>query len=604
MIIARRSLISLAIVSVVLFLLVPFIAGPVSGNTAFNTSVLSQAVITAIMVISLNLVMGVTGLLSLVQTGLLAVGAYALGYFSIHLGINPLYVIPISMVISALLAWVMVLVSGRAQELYFGLITLAFSLAIITVAQQWTPVTGGFIGLNNLPKATWQGVPISKLGFYTILVVLLLLVYVVQRNTILSPTGRAMQAVRISPATAQSLAIKPHRIRVFAFVLGGAIAGLGGALYAMNLGSISPGAGALSSSLVLFIALFLGGLGSIYGPILGVMFLTLAQVVIRGQGPYQDLILGVLLLICMFTIPLGVVGAWNKSRFAVPPKLPTADHDRALRVTPPVIDNWAFRVHHTEESLLAGRNLSRSFGGVDAVRNVSIELHPGQIHGVIGPNGAGKSTLVNCLTGFDCPSSGSVLLRGVAMPPDATAFAAGGVARVFQIPHVLEDLAVIDNVLVGLDARQKSSWIAGVLRLPNYRRSERAKRQEALRLLTDFGIAKLAAQPANSCSHGQKRLLEIVRAVASEPDILILDEPATGLTGNELANLKNLIATLRERGVAVLLIEHNVDFVFSLSDQITVLHLGEVLISDSPTAVRSSKAVQEAYLVGSVSGDE
>lgn len=604
MIIIRRSLISLAVVSVTLFLLVPFIAGPVSGNTAFNTSVLSQAVITAIMVVSLNLVMGVTGLLSLVQTGLLAVGAYALGYFSIHLGVNPLLVIPISMIVSAVLAWIMVLVSGRAQELYFGLITLAFSLAIITVAQQWTPVTGGFIGLNNLPKATWQGVPISKLGFYTILVVVLLIVYVVQRNTILSPTGRAMQAVRISPATAQSLAIKPQRVRIFAFILGGAIAGLGGALYAMNLGSISPGAGALSSSLVLFIALFLGGLGSIYGPILGVMFLTLAQVIIRGQGPYQDLILGVLLLICMFTIPLGVVGAWNKSRFAIPPKLPELNHDHASRITPPLTDKKAFHVHHAGEPLLSGRNVSRSFGGVDAVRSVSIDLQAGQIHGVIGPNGAGKSTLVNCLTGFDRPSSGTVLLRGLAMPADATAFAVGGVARVFQIPHVLEDLAVIDNVLVGLDSRQKTSWASGVLRLPKFRSSERAKRQEALRLLAESGIADLAAQPANTCSHGQKRLLEIVRAVASEPDILILDEPATGLTGSELANLSALISVLRDRGVAVLLIEHNVDFVFNLSDQITVLHLGEVLISDTPTAVRSSKAVQEAYLVGSVSGDE
>jgi len=593
---ARRAVIALSLLAVTLFLLFPFFGGGISTNTDFNTSVLSQAVITAVIVISLNLVMGVTGLLTLVQTGMLSVGGYALGYVSLRHEVNPLYIIPISMIAAAFLSWILILISGRAMDLYFGLITLAFSLALVTIAQQWTPVTGGFIGMNNIPTPHVNGERMPKVAVYAIFLAILIVVFIVQRNLMLSPRGRAMEAVRISPATAQSLSISPRKIRTFAFVFGGAIAGLGGAMYAINLRSISPAAGGLSSSLVLFIALFLGGLGTVIGPLIGVMLLTITQVAIRGQGPYQDLILGLLLLLSMFTIPLGVVGSWNKSRFAIPRKLPELAHE--IHADGILLEKQKINESNRGNVVLESDAVSRNFGGVNAVSDVNFKLTAGQVHGIIGPNGAGKSTLVNCLTGFDTPNSGNVLLRGKKMPADPIAFATSGVARVFQIPHVLDNLSVIDNVLVGIDSRKPTSWLAALIRLPKFRKAEAKKRNEALRLLSEAGIADLAAKPASICSHGQKRLLEIVRAVATHPDILILDEPATGLTGTELTMLSTLISNLRGTGVAVLLIEHNVDFVFQLSDQITVLHLGKVLISAAPAEVRASKAVQDAYLVG------
>ncbi|MWK38359.1 ATP-binding cassette domain-containing protein [Actinomadura sp. J1-007] len=245
---------------------------------------------------------------------------------------------------------------------------------------------------------------------------------------------------------------------------------------------------------------------------------------------------------------------------------------------------------------LEGRGLVKHFGGVKAVDGVDISVGSGTVHGIIGPNGSGKSTTVSCLTRFHQVDDGEVLVFGETAARHPWAVPSQGVIRVFQIPHLFEQQSVLDNVLTGRRRRESYGWLAAVLRLPAYRRQDRAGRAEGRALLEFAGLAGRADRLAGSLSHGQKRLLEVVRAAASGPRVLILDEPATGLTRTEIAALARLCRGFRDAGLAVVLIEHNVEFVMDVCDQITVIDSGTVIASGAPDHVRGHPAVLEAYL--------
>lgn len=398
-------------------------------------------------------------------------------------------------------------------------------------------------------------------------------------------------ALRESPDTATALGISPnvHRIKIFA--VSGALAGLAGGLLSMQLGYAMSEIGDLNSGLIFFVGLFLGGIATLAGPIIGVAVVATIAFSIRGTAQYNTLVLGSLLLLCMIVLPRGVVGTYRASRYGSP---------RVRDVDPAEIDSYHLDITVKDvvkdQVLLESHDLAKYFGGVHAVDGLSIAFKSGEVHGIIGPNGSGKSTLISCLTGYFPLTGGSVEILGEPAPRKSFLIARLGITRVFQIPHLFERVSVLDNVLTGMYRRDRYSIFDAIFRTRRYRKANGRSIEEAKALLSLVGLLDKQDLTAGSISHGQKRLLEVIRAVATEPKILILDEPATGLRHDELVVLKDLIIRLAKDGMSVVLIEHNVDFLMNLADVVTVIESGKVIAVGTPTEVQKDEKVLDAYL--------
>ncbi|MEO7132336.1 MAG: branched-chain amino acid ABC transporter ATP-binding protein/permease [Dermatophilaceae bacterium] len=592
----RWGLLVLSAAVFVVLLLWPRITDFYSYNAAYYNGVVASAAIMAILTISLNLSMGYGGLLSLMQTGLQLLGGYSVALIATKAGLPWIVGLLGAVLLGAIFSLLVISISLRATYLYFGMITLAADLILVEAGRAWTDVTGGVVGISGI-HATWGGEVMPKEVFYYVVIGCLALVYVFQRNLVKSGVGREAMAVRESPETASAMGIWPARTKVTVFVLAGGIGGLSGGLYSLQLGFVNPDIGLLDNGLIFFVGLFLGGIATLVGPLIGVGAVALLMELIKDQARYTTLILGLVLLACMMVIPRGIVGTWNASRFG----RDRIDDDGQSGIGPVPDSVVSVEAPADDAAALEGIGLVKHFGGVKATDGVNVRVMPGTIHGIIGPNGSGKSTLVGALTRYHRLDEGSVLIRGVEAPRTPHGVAAAGVTRVFQIPHLFERLSVVDNVVTGMRMRETYTWMGAVLRSPAYRRQTREERVEALGLLGFAGLGARAEWLAGSLSHGQKRLLEVVRAVATQPQVLILDEPATGLTADELTALAELCAALRDRGIAVLLIEHNMEFVMKLCSVITVIESGKVIAEGSPEHVRSSPAVIAAYLGPDVS---
>ncbi|WP_256839419.1 ABC transporter permease subunit [Ornithinimicrobium faecis] len=584
------GLLSLAVIAVLIAW--PNITNFYSYNDAYYNGVVASAAISAILTISLNLSMGYGGLLSMMHTGLQLLGGYAVATVALRMGLHWGLGVLAAILMGVLFSVLVISISLRATYLYFGMITLAADLILVEVGRSWDAVTGGVVGISGI-YPTQGGEVMQKTTFYYIVLAALVVVYVVQRNVVRSGAGRAAMAVRESSDTASAMGIWPARSKVTVFAIAGGIGGLAGALYSLQLGFVNPDIGLLDNGLIFFVGLFLGGIATLVGPLLGVATITLIMESIKDYARYTTLILGLVLLASMMVIPRGMVGSWNQSRLG----RDILDEDDDLGVIGEVPDSVSVvTAPENGAPALEGKGLVKHFGGVKAVDGIDLHLMPETIHGIIGPNGSGKSTLVSCLTRYHRLDDGEVMIGGQAAPRSPHQVAAAGVTRVFQIPHLFERVSVLDNVLTGMRMRESYTWAGAVVRSPAFRRQDREHRAEARELLRFAGLGSRAEWSAAALSHGQKRLLEVVRAVATQPRVLILDEPATGLTSSELVALADLCRALRDRGIAVLLIEHNIEFVMGLCSEITVIESGRVIERGSPEMVRNSQAVIEAYL--------
>lgn len=562
-----------------------------TSNADSNLSVVIIAFTSAMLTMSLNICMGYGGLMSLAHTGMLMVGGYATGIvFTKYYTINSWLTLPVALVAGAIFSVLLISVSLRATYLYFGMITLAANLVVMELVRNGGDFTGGENGVLGISPPYIGDHPISPTAFYFVCLAILVAAYVVQRNTVLSGFGRATMSLRESSETASALGVSPSIQRIKIFAISGGMAGLAGGLLAMQSTFVSPDVGDLNGGLIFFVGLFLGGVGTLVGPLAGVALIALIDFQIRFSGAYRTLILGGILLVSMMILPRGIVGSYRASRWGEAKEHPTASEDRDESIiTTSSIDERG-------EVVLDVRDVKKHFGGIHAVDGVSLTVHAGEIHAIMGPNGSGKSTLVSCLTRYHSLTSGDVELFGKPLPKTPHAVARAGVSRVFQVPHLFDRVSVIDNVLTGMRIHERYSWLESTLRLPRYIKENRAERRQARTLLALTGLETKEDLSASNISHGQKRLLEIVRAVATRPRLLILDEPATGLTQPELETLHNLITYLAGRGIAVVLIEHNVEFLLNLADVVTVLEGGCVIAEGKPDEVRNNPAVIEAYL--------
>jgi branched-chain amino acid transport system ATP-binding protein/branched-chain amino acid transport system permease protein len=586
----NRVLIAGSLISIALLYYFPVLVKS-SSNPSFYLQVVSVAVCSAILTISLNICMGYGGLLSLMHTGMQMVGGYAIAILAVKQGWNGWLALIAAAVIGAIFAILVILISLRATYLYFGMITLAVNLIAMEAVRHGGELTGGYNGLFGVFAPGIPSGMMSAEGFYRVMITILILAYIVQRNLIFSGFGRNTMALRESSETATALGISPNMHRVKVFGVSGALAGLAGGLLSIQIGYAVADIGDLNNGLIFFVGLFLGGVGTLAGPVLGVALVAVIDFMIRGTGQYRTLVLGSILLLTMIILPRGIVGTYRASRYGSP---------RSREVMPGEADNYhldiAVKNVTKGEVLLEAKDVVKHFGGVHAVDGISVQFKAGEIHGIIGPNGSGKSTLISALTRYHELTSGSVVLHGTEADKKPFKVARNGVTRVFQIPHLFERVSVLDNVLTGMYRRDKYSIFDAIFRTPRYLKANSRSVAEAKALLSLAGMLGMEELAAGSISHGQKRLLEVIRAVATEPKILILDEPATGLTKEEMQSLTSLIRTLAAGGMCVVLIEHNVAFLMDLADIVTVIQSGKVIAEGTPQEVQKNERVLEAYL--------
>jgi len=563
----------------------------VSPNPYF-INLAQDAAIVAIGAIGLNILLGLSGQLSLGQAGFLALGAYGSGVLSTNYGWPLWATLPVSLSLSALAGGVIGLVALRTRTHYLAMVTLAFGYIVEILSQRWVGITGGSMGLIGVPQLNFGDFGNGATYFFWAVAAALLLVQMMNDYAMRSRFGRSLHAIKESESFALTVGIDAARWRSLVFVVSAVTAGLSGFFFAHQAGYVSSDAFGLDRSIALLIAVVIGGLGSAYGPLLGAIILVMLNQLTAGLYEISYYIFGGILLVVMLFFPAGAVGAVRRLFRRSAPVHPAAAHAPAdaAQAAPGTAGGVP-----AGEPILELQDVTKSYSGVVAVSAVSLKVMPGTVHAVIGPNGAGKSTLINVISGLYQPDSGSIRFLGrdiTRLKPHRRSNL--GLTRTFQNLQLIGTLTVAENVMLGL--QRGKGFVPGWLRWLVSDTEERTDRAEALRLLRFFNIERLADSLPGDLPYGHRKLCELARALAQRPTMLFLDEPIAGLNEGEALDIMAKIRGLKALGVTVLLVEHNMSFVMELSDTVTVLDYGKKIGEGPPAAVKRDPAVIAAYL--------
>ena len=550
---------------------------------------------TAIAVIGLNILLGLSGQMSLGQAGFYAIGAYGSAITATSFG-WPLWLsMPFGLLAAGLVGVLLGLVALRTRGLYLAMATLAFGFIVEIWAQRAVDLTGGTMGLFGVPQLDFGDFRNAAAYTFWICAAALLLVQLGSDWVFSSGTGRKLRAIKESESFAQTVGLNVSLWRTAVFTASALLAGLAGILFAHQSGFVSSDAFSIRLSIALLIAAVIGGLGDTRGPLLGTAILVAIAEVIAGFHTIGLIIYGGILLAVLLLVPEGAVGMLRAAirpmrRAAHPSPIAEAGMPQAVATRPPPPGT-------RRGGSLEVVGLSKSYAGVVALRDVSFSVAPGTIHALIGPNGAGKSTLINCVAGLYRADMGSVHLgQNEVTSLSAHQRARLGLARSFQNLQLISGLTVIENVMLGLrpqagegGIRAMMRWVAG---LPH----EEQERARALAVLDALAIAHLADRTPAELPYGHRKLVELARALAQDPLVMLLDEPVAGLNLLEAQQIATALRRLRDSGKTILLVEHNMEFVMGLSDRVTVLDHGVVIADDTPLAVQGDKKVIAAYL--------
>jgi len=587
-----KKFIFAAIFIAICMLLVPFLVA-----NSFQLRVVMLFMIYALVAMGLNILVGLVSLVSLGQAGLYALGAYAVGVLSVKFGWPFFASISAAVLLATLFGIALAYPTVRVRGVYLAVVTIAFGLIVQNVVIDWREVTGGTLGISNIPRVDLGFGPLDTKGLYGLIAVVMFLAFILHHNLIYSRYGRSMRAVAQSETAARSLGINPTRQRVFAFVVSAIYAGLAGGLYAYLNRYVNPDTFSFADSIRFLLMVILGGSGTTFGPFIGAGVLTWIPNLLQAFGKWQLFVYGALLAVVIFFLPKGIVGTLGDTfkRLGRKESLKEQVAEAWPKSSASVVQFLASTEYQTGPVLYTA-NLTIRFGGLTAVSNVSVNIERGTVHAIIGPNGAGKTTLLNALSGFYKPTSGDVYLKQqnvVDLRSDEVAKL--GLTRTFQNTELFSDMTVLENILVAFDSRYKTALPGTLLRTPGFFGEEKTINAQASDLLDYVGLAEFSNELAKNLAFGHQRRLEIARALALSPQVLLLDEPAAGLTHAEIEELISLIRDLKNIGVTTVLVEHHVDMIMAVSDHVTVLDYGEVIASGTPSAVRDEPRVIEAY---------
>jgi branched-chain amino acid transport system permease protein len=583
--------------TIVLLIIVAFVAlAPVLFST-FTITLMNYIGLYAIATLGLVLLTGVVGLTSFGQAAFVGIGAYATAWYTAVHGGSPWIGLLLALVMSGLVATILGAATLRLGGHFLPLSTIAWGIAIFFTFGN-IDVLGRYSGLSGIPP-----IPLGPLSlgtttsiYYFIWAVLgltMLLCY----NLLDSRQGRAIRSLRGGTAMVESLAVNSFRMRLVVFVLAGVLAGLSGWIYAHLQRYVNPTPFDITPGIEMLLMALVGGAGSIWGAVTGAAIVVLLKNVLQDVLPMvtkysaqlEAVFFGVLFIVLMQKVRGGVVPLIRRFIPRAKPAMPVPSPPLPTRKRPTTGNAPIIKVDRAV----------KRFGALVAVNEVSFEVRPGEVLGLIGPNGAGKSTLLNLITGTAKPNDGQIAFLGDDVTKLAPRhIAAKGMARTFQHVKLRPNMTLLDNVMLGTYPRTRTGLIAGALRLD--RAEERSARFEALHQLQRVGLAEKFGDLAGNLPLGQQRLLEVARALAASPVVVILDEPAAGLRRMEKQILADLLRSLRSDGMTIVLVEHDMEFVMNLVDRIVVMDFGAKLAEGHPADIRADKRVQEAYLGGVV----
>jgi branched-chain amino acid transport system permease protein len=575
--------------------LVALAAAPLLLPTDYDVGLFKRCLIAMIVAIGLNILIGLSGLVSLGQAGLYGIGSYTAAFLAKKHGVGFLATLPVSVIVPAIFGALLAYPTVRVKGVYLAVITIAFGLIVENVAKEWIAVTGGTLGIMGIPKPDLLGIVIKPAAFYYVIAAVVVLAFALQYTLTHSHYGRALRATAQSENAARALGLDVAGLRTLAFVVSAAFAGLAGHLYAyLNL-YVNYETFTFGNSLEFLLMVILGGTGTVLGPVVGAAILTYLPEFFQQLADWQRFAYGAMLAFVMFAMPLGVVGtaAQLNQRIRARPSTPSAG-DWPLRL--PGLDEVLGAPDPRGQICVATDALTLRFGGLVAVNRITERVRSGTVHALIGPNGAGKSSLLNAISGFYRPSEGTIQFcgRDVTSQPSHR-LARLGIARTFQNTELFGAMTVLENVLVGFHGRYRCTLAETLLRLPRHRRDEARAQHQARLLLRYVGLADYADELARNLPFGHQRRLEIARALALGPKLLLLDEPAAGLTTGEIDDLVRLIRDLAAHGLTIVVVEHHVDMIMAISDHVTVLDYGEAIASGPADQVRDDPRVIEAY---------
>jgi ABC-type branched-subunit amino acid transport system ATPase component/ABC-type branched-subunit amino acid transport system permease subunit len=549
------------------------------------TTIATRAAIYWVLCSGLNLVVGFAGQLAIGYVALLTVGAYTSSVLVEKVGLHPVPALAAAAVVGGAAGVIVGLPALRLRTFYFAMTTLGFATIVTQVALAWTPVTGGGMGLPGpVMPAPFDGTT----GFYFLCVGIAALCTWMTLNIAGSRFGRNLVALRDAEVAAEACGVRKAPLLLTIFLVSGALAGVAGALFATLQSYITPDAFTFDLSVLFFIAILIGGRGSVLGPLLATLLLTALPEFAAPLVAWSTFLYAALLLAIVLLLPGGIADLIDfKSR------RPLAT-GRAIVPALGVVHELLGRI---AGGTLALREISLSFGAVRAIDGLTLELRPGEVHGLIGPNGSGKTTTLNAICGFARPQRGQVLVADRPLPMGVPSVrAAAGIARTFQTPRIVGEASVLDNVMVGGAILGRATMAETLFALPRHGKDEAALRARAREALTVVGLQSLADARADRLQHSELRFVEIARALMPRPRFLLLDEPAAGLSPDEITKLGQLIQAIARAGTGVLLVEHHADLIFAICDRVTVLNLGHVLMSGTPAEVRAHREVVDAYL--------
>jgi ABC-type branched-subunit amino acid transport system ATPase component/ABC-type branched-subunit amino acid transport system permease subunit len=551
----------------------------------------TRACVYWVLVSGLNLVVGFAGQIAIGWVALLTLGAYTtsvLAAGNVTPAFPPYLALAIAATVGAVFGLIIGLPALRLRTFYFAITTLGFATIVTQVALAWQSVTGGGVGV---PGPIFPEPFSSQWGFYYFCFGLAAICTWMTANVAASRFGRALTAIRDAEVAAEASGISKPALLVPIFLFSGAVAAVAGGLFASLQSYITPDAFTLDLSVLFFIAILIGGRGSILGPLLGTVLLTVLPELAAPLVAWSTFLYAVLLLVIVLAIPGGIAEILDfKNRRPL-------ESGRAIIPRPDLIKQLFNEAR--DAGTLTLEQLAMSFGGVKAIDGLDLEIRPGQVHGLIGPNGSGKTTILNVICGYYAQQHGTVSLNRAALPALARHQRARmRIARTFQTPRIVGSASVLQNVMIGGTIDGEGTFVESLLSLPRHRRDEDMLRGTAMLALATVGLDRLALVRADRLQHSELRFTEIARALMLRPAFLLLDEPAAGLTAEEIERLGALLLAIAQAGTGVLVVEHHPDLIFDICHHVTVLNLGRLLAAGTPAEIRSHREVVNAYLGG------